>query len=517
MDPDIFENMDLSNRNLAGANLQNAVFTNRNLQDANLRGADLRDADLKVANLQRADLRNANLTSANLQRADLRNANLAGADFFEANLRGIRLTGANLTGANFRGVDLRGITINYEHLNNLVFGDSLFTNANLEGVDFRNSDLQGAAFTGANLQDVEFSFANLADADFDYANLEGADLTGANLTGATFERANLRGAFVSNNALTPQQLATIPLLRRPTVEVIPPVQAIPQQPVIRGVAFEIHNLFNTLNIDGITQYLNNFNSDNNHPINPNTIPNNQQGAINLFTPLIAFIDNSDLFAQNEKEAMKNNLQTRILPRVQRYENVVMNIALLTSVINFVSRQEDNFIEQYIRNYSQDCLQAYNGPSPESCVKGMVERIITSLNDVANQMLTEFPENQTYNDIKRLFPNIVFNEVVQEWAQKYLEDGEDEAELIDLTEAQRKQHFINFITEKYGALITASILDQINREAQNYETAGVFERRSFGGNRKIRRKRGNRKTLKKSKNRKTTKRRKGRKGHTKRRK
>ena len=47
MDPDIFENMDLSNRNLAGANLQNAVFTNRNLQDANLRGALLSNNDLQ--------------------------------------------------------------------------------------------------------------------------------------------------------------------------------------------------------------------------------------------------------------------------------------------------------------------------------------------------------------------------------------------------------------------------------------------------------------------------------------
>ena len=77
-------------------------------------------------------------------------------------------------------------------------------------------------------------------------------------------------------------------------------------------------------------------------------------------------------------------------------------------------------------------------------------------------------------------------MVQEWSQKYLEDGESNSELTDLTPVQRKAHFINFVKGKYGQLITGGITDQINREAENYETAGVFERMSFGGTKRTKR-------------------------------
>jgi hypothetical protein len=291
-----------------------------------------------------------------------------------------------------------------------------------------------------------------------------------------------------------------------------PRAAAMEPPVIRpGAAFEIHNLFQALDLDPISQYLNNFNNDNSHPINPKTIPDNVNEPTNLFTPLLVFIDKSDLFLPNKKERVKYDLQARILPRVLGYEDLARYIDVLTSSINFVSRQDDNFIEQYIRDYMQDCLEAYNGPSPLSCVKGMVERIVTSLNDVAKQLLTAFPENQTYNEIKGLFPNIDFRAAVQEWAQKYLEDGESEDELINLSPEQRKQHFIDFMKQKYGGLITNSINDQINKEAKEYERMGVFERRSFGGKRKTRRKRGRckRKTIKRSKGKKSKKLRKNR--------
>jgi hypothetical protein len=66
-------------------------------------------------------------------------------------------------------------------------------------------------------------------------------------------------------------------------------------------------------------------------------------------------------------------------------------------------------------------------------------------------------------------------------------------------------------QKYGGLITNSINDQINKEAKEYERMGVFERRSFGGKRKTRRKRGRckRKTIKRSKGKKSKKLRKNR--------
>jgi hypothetical protein len=63
-----------------------------------------------------------------------------------------------------------------------------------------------------------------------------------------------------------------------------------------------------------------------------------------------------------------------------------------------------------------------------------------------------------------------------------------------------------ITE-YGGHPIRAVMEKINEDTQTFETGGVFERRSFGGNNK---KRKTRKGKKGRKGRKTRKERKGRK-------
>jgi len=381
------------------------------------------------------------------------------------------------------------------------FIDAHFEYANLQDAHFHDAHLERANFQNARLLNTQFNRAHLEGADFQDAVLEGADFQDAHFDNNTLFNVN----NLSQQQI--QQIQNLGLNLGENLNLNLELEALMQQPLInRGLAFEIHNLFDALNLNRISQYLNNFNNDNSHHINPKTIPDNINERNNLFTPLLVFIDKSELFLPNEKERIKNDLQARILPRVLGYENLAMYIDVLTSSINFVSRQDDNFIEQYIRIYKKECLEAYNGDNPESCTKGMVERIVTSLKDAAEARLTAFPENQLYNDIFGLFPNINFVEAVQEWSQKYLEDGESEDELINLSPQQRKQHFINFMKQKYGRLITNSINEKINREAEEYERMGVFERRSLGGKRKTRRKRGKgkRKTIKRSNGKKSKK-------------
>jgi uncharacterized protein YjbI with pentapeptide repeats len=480
--------------------------------DPNLLASLVPGGDLPSIHLENANLSEINLEEANLRGAYLNNGNFAGAHFEEATLIGVRANGrrSRFNNANFDRADLE---------------EALFTDAHLERASFVGANLNNAVFVRAHLEEANFQYASLEEAVFVGAHLEGAhfedtylvnaNFRGAYLQGANFQAiprgyllgADFEGVHIDNNTLF--NINNLSQQQRRQIQQIQQEQA---QPVIRpGAAFEIHNLFEALDLVPISQYLNNFNNDNNHPINPKTIPDNVNEPTNLFTPLLVFIDKSELFLPNEKERIKNDLQARILPRVLGYEKLAMYIDVLTSSINFVSRQDDNFIEQYIRIYKKECLEAYNGDNPESCTKGMVERIVTSLKDAAEARLTAFPENQLYNDIFGLFPNINFVEAVQEWSQKYLEDGESEDELINLSPQQRKQHFIDFMKQKYGGLITNSINDQINKEAKEYERMGVFERRSFGGKRKTRRKRGRckRKTIKRSKGKKSKKLRKNR--------
>ena len=117
---------DLSNLNLAGANLRRADLSDTDLSYSDARGADLREAtlaraDLQYASLSSATLKGAVMTEADLGSADLSRANLTNADLRSARLRYSRLEEANLQGArldggDFRGADLGGANLDKAHI-----------------------------------------------------------------------------------------------------------------------------------------------------------------------------------------------------------------------------------------------------------------------------------------------------------------------------------------------------------------------------------------------------------------
>jgi len=277
----------------------------------------------------------------------------------------------------------------------------------------------------------------------------------------------------------------------------------PPPPQHQGVAFEIHNKFGALPLNKIMNFFARFNQDN--PINQKTVEN-QVGAIYLFSPLLNFIRESELFhiniriidqrrerIINEKETYTADLN-RIFGRIQpanivevfRDSPVSMNVLtqIFQLAIDFVTRQDDHFIEQYIRTYSMDCLHAYTGANQSSCTKGLFERIVTIVYEVAKNILRDFPQNKICQDIVTAFFSIDFNEAVQEWASKYLPDDPTKSELYALTVNERKEHFINFMREKYGP-DALDIEAKIQDEAARYDY--VFENLAFGFKRKKTRK------------------------------
>jgi len=369
-----------------------------------------------------------------------------------ADLRGIHLEGASLEGAIFRqGVNLEGAFLNNADL----------FQANLEGANLEGANLQGTILAEANLEDAIFHDANLEDANLDGADLDGADLRFVlNLERAL--HADTRRAIMDDDD---------------DEEVMP----LPPQ----GRAYEVHNYFNGLDINAIRDFIEESNRNNN---DVNRTTQSMKSSVNsLFNPLLHFIDNSDLFNSDEKSENKEKLN-RILSIAQDCEGFNANRELLNSIIEFVSKQSDNFIEQYIRIIKDECLNAY-GQGGVSCVKGVFERIITTIGAVAIVLTKDESmnqENETYKTLKILFREI--NLLVQEWATTYLEDGEKEEELKSLSIEERKAHFINFMKTKYGALITPIITEKILEEANEYERTGLFERLYFGGKRKRKRKR-----------------------------
>ena len=182
------ENVDLRRAQLTSADLFEAHLEGANLQGANLWDAKLQGADLSVAELQGADLRESNLQGAdlkwaNLQGAGLGRAKLQGADLRRANLQGARLWRANLQGADLKDAELQGADLK---------------DAELQGADLKDAELQGADLEDANLQGAYLEDAKLQGADLEDANLQGVTLFRANLQGADLEDANLQGADLTD-------------------------------------------------------------------------------------------------------------------------------------------------------------------------------------------------------------------------------------------------------------------------------------------------------------------------------
>lgn len=179
----------LTNCKLSYANLSNANLVNADLENMDLSGAKLIEADLTNVNLTKADLSYANLTKANLTNADL-----AGAIIAKAELSNINLVNADLTGA-----DLTKSNLEHANLENAILTDTHFAKADLSNVDLtvtslKNSDnmnllFNQTVFKNAKLNGIRFINAVFIDSDFTNSDLTGTDLTGVNFVNATLTNA----------------------------------------------------------------------------------------------------------------------------------------------------------------------------------------------------------------------------------------------------------------------------------------------------------------------------------------
>jgi len=243
----IFDEVNLSGKDLSESDFEYASFKNTNLKNANLRYAIFLATDLTDANLTGADLLGTSFAFANLSGVNLSGAILEQTNFYNADLTGRDFTGvfnnfidgglfpnADLSNSNFEGVILspqeffttafknKASAINLEDesfldklfcgkdekcsgypnihvISKKVRGNDLvvdylfynnFKNANLENANFKNADLVFANFLNANLTNADLSGADLRKSLLEGANLDGANLDGANLEGANLKCLN---------------------------------------------------------------------------------------------------------------------------------------------------------------------------------------------------------------------------------------------------------------------------------------------------------------------------------------
>ncbi len=161
-----FDETNMANASLRGANLVGTIFSG-----VNLRKATVTKANLASARFTDCDLSGAHLAGSNLQEAYLRETDLS-----EADLEKVNLHGAVLSRCDMKGARLTGVNLHRSCLRETVLARADLKEANLHDAVLNHCDMSDARLTGANLHGSCFRDTNLARADLEKANLHEAVL-----------------------------------------------------------------------------------------------------------------------------------------------------------------------------------------------------------------------------------------------------------------------------------------------------------------------------------------------------
>ena len=337
-----FDNASANDSKFIAVTFDNCVFDNTNLRDTDFTDAKFTNVDFHKADLKKADMTNIECTGivsfekAKLIDTILVDARLSGANFDGATLTRTNFTNATLTHTYFNtSLDtaiLTGADLTNIHIRTNING------INLSGVrSMRHADLRGVHLNGTNLSGVP-----LQGADFTGAQMQGAILTGANLTGTILIGANLEGVIGANlegAIIAPNDLPAAPH---------------------QGIAFQVHNHFNTLNFKKFMKIIR------------DDIESSSSSGETLLEPLF-------FYALTEISQAKSEEIKRIEQTISSYEG--KDVKAIQDTIKFVLKQPPDFIKTYINNFTEDCLNAYSTGNKESCVKGKYERIFMNLEGI----------------------------------------------------------------------------------------------------------------------------------------
>lgn len=152
-------------------------------------------------NFQNADLTDANLAFANLHNSDFRGAILDRTCFRNShNINKSRVEGTYLAKRVLQQVITSGIGKRQD----------------FRGLSMQNINLQGADLSESNLMGVNLSGSNLISANLSRANLTEAQLYGTNLTGATLTRATIENWAISTDSILEDIKCDCIYMRLPT-------------------------------------------------------------------------------------------------------------------------------------------------------------------------------------------------------------------------------------------------------------------------------------------------------------
>lgn len=300
---------------------------------------------------------------------------------------------------NFRNSQF--IAVQKPFINTILNNSDFQTCTGLSNINFQELQLEGAQFKGINLSGCNFINSNLRGASFEFSNVEGAD----------FQNARLQNAILVGVAVNWMDARNLPRTAR------------------RARAQDTHLAFNDIDFQGLKQFLLTKNIQINNDLTNLDIVNNIKEY--LYSFLHNFGNEHD--NPDDKNLLKSRLDEIFNSRIEtwNYSSTLANVEpqitwkeLTLPCVEYASKQNKEFIDLYIQILITDSAEGHG--SAFSCIKGIVERLITTLGksaQVAKDNVTEKADEYT-DLIMLLQPPITMQTLFQEWMTIHKDGGED---------------------------------------------------------------------------------------------
>ena len=300
---------------------------------------------------------------------------------------------------NFRNSQF--FAIQKPFINTILNNSDFQTCIGLSNINFQDLQLEGAQFKGIDLTGSNFINSNLRGASFEFSNVQGAD----------FQNARLQNAVLVGVAENWMDARNLPRTAR------------------RARAQDTHLAFNDIDFQGLKQFLLTKNIQINNDLTNEIIVNR------IREYLYSFLQNFDNEDNNpdDKKLLKSRLDEFFNNRIEtwNYSSTLPNVEpqitwkeLTLPCVEYASKQNKEFIDLYIQILITDSAEGHG--SAFSCIKGIVERLITTLGksaQVAKDNVTEKADEYT-DLIMILQPPITMQTLFQEWMTIHKDGGED---------------------------------------------------------------------------------------------
>ena len=250
-----------------------------------------------------------------------------------------------------------------------------------------------------------------------------------------------------------------------------------------GVAYEIHNAFNTFDK---ALYLEMVQIES-APVVPNIRKYTgiivQKNEKNRIYSLLMYLVKSKYNGDTPKDELKARIDQIFEERIKGIQLNDTNLKLIQQTLNkLIKSNHIPTINMYLETFTLDCVHAYPfnpvhpGASRMSCAKGVLERFV--LNFLSSVKATCCIEDCGVPELRSICAFIslidfdknqeVFSTYLQEWAQV------EDPSYTTKTAVQRKQSLVDYLTEQYSASAPALAPRYRDKIVNKLDTPGFAE-------------------------------------------